>query len=468
MKDNIIALFNLKDPSIKINILESNDSKITLSITKKLQRTFCPLCHNVMHSKGIYKRTVNHPILQDGRRIVLEINQRRWKCTNSLCQHQINDEFSFIDKYKQSTNVTDILIVEEFRNYNNSVSDIASKFDVSDSHVIEVFSRYVDMKRETLPEVISIDEVHVNILPEGEYALMILNFITGEPIDILPSRKNATTEEFFLNIPPSERNKVKYLISDMYNPYISFVNKYFYNAVSAVDSFHIIKLINDKLNNYCIQLMREFKLRDEQRHRKLEREKGFKIRFHQSDEVYLLKNFKWLLLKNPNKIDYSRNSKFDKHFRYLMDVYDYEDRFFNIDPNLYEFKRLKNMYLEFNKTYLNDLEGAKIRLNEIIEIYKSSNYAIFKDIAKTLSKYQGSIINSFITVEVDGIQKRLSNGPIESINRIPKDMIRHCRGFNNFQNFRNRFLFATRKNAPILAIPKSREDALVRSDKSNK
>ena len=140
---------------------------------------------------------------------------------------KINDEFSFIDKYKQSTNVTDILIVEEFRNYNNSMSDIASKFYVSDSHVIEVFSRYVDIKRETLPEVISIDEVHVNILPEGEYALMILNYITGEPIDILPSRKNATTEEFFLNIPPSERNKVKYLISDMYNPYISFVNKYF-------------------------------------------------------------------------------------------------------------------------------------------------------------------------------------------------------------------------------------------------
>lgn len=189
MKDNIIALFNLKGPNIKINVLEYNNSKITLSITKNLQRTFCPLCHNVMHSKGIYKQTVNHPILQDGRRIVLEINQRRWKCTNSLCQHQINDEFSFIDKYKQSTNVTDILIVEEFRNYNNSVSDIASKFDVSDSHVIEVFSRYVDMKRETLPEVISIDEVHVNILPEGEYALMILNFITGEPIDILPSKK---------------------------------------------------------------------------------------------------------------------------------------------------------------------------------------------------------------------------------------------------------------------------------------
>lgn len=115
-------------------------------------------------------------------------------------------------------------------------------------------------------------------------------------------------------------------------------------------------------------------------------------------------------MKNPNKIDYSRKSKFDKHFRYLMDVYDYEDRFFNIDPNLYEFKSLKNMYLEFNKAYLNDLQGAKLRLNEIIEIYKSLNYTIFKDIAKTLTKYQGCIINSFITVELMAFRKGFLTG----------------------------------------------------------
>lgn len=466
MSDNIIDLFNLKDPNIKTTILESTDSRITLSVTKKIQRTFCPLCNHIMHSKGIYKRTVKHPILQDGRTLTLKINQRRWKCTNELCQYQLNDKFSFVDKYRQSTNVTDLLIVEDFRNYNNSVLDIASKFGVSDSHVIEVFSRYVDMKRETLPEILSIDEVHINILPESEYALLILDFITGEPVDLLPSRKNSTTEDFFLNIPIEERRQVKCLISDMYNPYISYVNKYFFNAVSVVDSFHVVKLINDKINNYLIKITREFQHRDEQRHRDLETKKGFKIRFKQSDEVYLLKRYRWLILKNHNNIDYSHKARFDRHFRYFMDIYDYEDKFFSIDPNLSDFKKLKNIYIEFNNSYLNDLDGARNRLNEIIEIYESSNHRIFIDIAKTLKQYKESIINSFITIQVDGKKKRLSNGPIESINRIPKDMIRHCRGFSNFNNFRNRFLFAKRKNAPILAIPKPLESALIRSDKS--
>lgn len=44
---------------------------------------------------------------------------------------------------------------------------------------------------------------------------------------------------------------------------------------------------------------------------------------------------------------------------------------------------------------------------------------------------------------------RLSNGPIESINRRVKDLKRIGRGFRNFEHFRNKMLFATRL-APIL------------------
>ena len=44
---------------------------------------------------------------------------------------------------------------------------------------------------------------------------------------------------------------------------------------------------------------------------------------------------------------------------------------------------------------------------------------------------------------------RLSNGPIESINRKVQDMQRMGRGFRNFDHMRNRFLFSTRKNPVI-------------------
>ena len=77
-----------------------------------------------------------------------------------------------------------------------------------------------------------------------------------------------------------------------------------------------------------------------------------------------------------------------------------------------------------------------------------SGHEIFREFASLLEKYQDPIINSFIMVEKIGTGKiydtRLSNGPIESLNRKAKDLKRLGRGFRNFEHFRNRFLYATR------------------------
>ena len=92
-------------------------------------------------------------------------------------------------------------------------------------------------------------------------------------------------------------------------------------------------------------------------------------------------------------------------------------------------------------------------LKELIQTYKSSRFEIFRDFASLLKKFEDPIVNSFIMVEKIGNGKiydaRLSNGPIESINRKVKDLKRLGRGFRNFEHFRNRFLFATRQT-PVL------------------
>ena len=86
-------------------------------------------------------------------------------------------------------------------------------------------------------------------------------------------------------------------------------------------------------------------------------------------------------------------------------------------------------------------------------MYNSSEHEIFRDFGALLEKYKDYIINSFIMVEKHGAGKvydsRLSNGPIESINRKIKDLKRLGRGFRNFEHFRNRFLYASRRS-PVL------------------
>ena len=253
-----------------------------------------------------------------------------------------------------------------------------------------------------------------------KYALVIQDFHTGDPIDLLRSRRTNVTEPYFAALPMEERAAVKYLISDMYNQYIAYVDKYFPNAVPVVDSFHVIQWIIRKIDNYIRQLLKKYRLRDRQLQDKLSQQQQKPVSLPVSDEVYMLQKYRWLILSNQSNILYHSDLRMDSHFHVLMNTYDYESWLFRIDPKLQDYRDLKELFREF---------------------------------ASLLEKYQDPIINSFIMVEKIGNGKiygtRLSNGPIESLNGKVKDLKRLGRGFRNFEHFRNRFLYATRA-LPVL------------------
>ena len=168
---------------------------------------------------------------------------------------------------------------------------------------------------------------------------------------------------------------------------------------------------------------------------------------------YLLQNYRWILLKNQKSITYYQNPVFDHHFRYYMNTYDYERKFFEINPHLQEMRDFKEMYIHFNERYAGDPEGASRQLDWLIAFYLNCGNGIFSEFARHLQKYHDPIINSFVMVSRIGpgglYDARLSNGPIESINRKVKDLKRMGRGFRNFEHMRNRFLFSTRNNPVI-------------------
>lgn len=462
--DDIIKLLNFEDPNLETEPIEIVDGKRVLTICLKLIPHFCPICSHKMYSKGIYVRTVNHPILQDGIPLVLKVKQRRWVCQNPDCSYTMNDEFSFLEAYKQNTTATNLLIVDAFRDSNLTASEIAKRHNVSDSYAISTFARYVDMPRRQLSEIISIDEVRINVPNLSKYALVIQDFLTGEPIDLLPSRRKDLTEPYFLNIPYGERKNVKFLISDMYKPYIGYIDKYFPNATSVVDSFHVVKYINDKLLAYMRRLARELDARDRELHEAREQAFHRHIHFSHSNEYYVIKNFSWVILKNQESLKYGAESFWNPHLKRYLDIYALEDMIFKIDPKLKELRALKEKYIHFNKQYGNNYKKARPALEELIKTYKLSDYKIFRDIAATLETFFDSIVNSFIMVErhcSDGMHiSRLSNGPMESLNRIAKDIKRNGRGYRNFNHLRNRFLFARRPNAQILATPRLREEVV--------
>ena len=451
--NSITELLNLEDSDIFISDISIQATTKTLTLETKLYSHYCPSCGFRMHSKGIKNRTIKHPILQDNYELILILKQRRWKCTNPECNYDISDSFKFVNKRRRTTNATDMLIVYAYRDLMETSASIANRFHISDTHVHEVFDRYVKMDRLPLTDAFCIDEVFLDMDEYCKYALVIQDFHTGDPIDLLRSRRVNVTEPYFVSIPTEERNAVRYLISDMYNQYISYVDKYFPNAVPVVDSFHVIQWITRMIDNYIRQLLKKFRQRDRELEDQLSYEQQKPVSLPPSDEVYLLQKYRWLILASQSNIKYHSEPRMDSHFHCLMNTFDYEDSLFRIDPKLKDFRDLKERYLQFNTRNAGNPIKAREELSELIIMYQTCEHEIFRDFGDLLEKYEDYIINSFIMVEKHGAGKvynsRLSNGPIESINRKVKDLKRLGRGFRNFEHFRNRFLYATRQN-PVL------------------
>ena len=140
--------------------------------------------------------------------------------------------------------------------------------------------------------------------------------------------------------------------------------------------------------------------------------------------------------------------------------------FLELDPNLEKLRDLKEDYIEFNNQEYESEFDVLTNLNVLINKYKHSDQSIFSDFALFLIKNKEPIVNSFIKVKVyrksarneQEYYARLSNGPMESFNRKPKDFKRESRGFSDFNYTRNRILWATRDNPSVRGIPKSKDE----------
>ena len=464
MDNDITKLLDIKDSGISILRIDETSTAKKVYLEKALTYHFCPVCGCRMHSKGIYQRTVNHPILQDGKRLILCIRQRRWICSNPNCKNIETDEFSFVDKGRRNTNLSDILILEAFKDPDLSAVSIAKRFHVSDSHAIRTFARYVDMKRRDLPEALCIDEVYVNADPYAKYALVLQDFRNNEPIDLVKSRRKATTQPYFYDIPLKERKRVKYLITDMYDPYLRYAEMYFPEAIQVVDAFHVIKAINDEFHRHIVRDIHKLDAQDRQKHEELQQQFHREIAFKHSTDYLVLKRYQWMLLKNADHLKIYSQPRYDKRLKRLMNTYDYFAWMYRIDPDLEKMRELKETYIRFNNKYAGDPAGAKKALPQVIQLYQNCPYEMFHKIAAMLQEHFDPIINSFILLEkLNGDKARLSNGPIESLNHIAKDMKRMGHGYRNFEYLRQRFLYSQRHNARILGSPKELKDTYLAS-----
>ncbi|CDR30496.1 Transposase and inactivated derivatives [Acholeplasma oculi] len=428
MYDNITKLYKLENINSKIESLDTTIDGEVLTLHLKLLKDNinCPQCQTYpMYFHGFRLKKLIHSVsLEHQVKIAYYARHNRCKTFNKT----IYETNPFNQVYERISLKTKLSILNHLKDIHHNFADTAKLFNVSSQSVINIFDKHIDAHPRKLGEVISIDEVFTNKMNKYKYACVILDFNTSKIIDIIATRHKNYLTEYFFRIPREERLGVKAVVIDMWLTYYDVAKFCFPNAFIAIDSFHIIKNLNEAIKQIRIQIQRKY----DQDSSRLE---------YNDMYYYMLKKFHYFFVKDYENI-------YDGKIRvYKMKGYWHKSEILSyllkIDNSLTKAYRLKEAYRVFNLTAsFNDCDE---RLDELITEFRNSEFEIYRTFGQTLNTWRDSIKNSFIRIDV----RRISNGPIESINNKIKTIIKNSNGIRYFYRFRNKVLYSINKDVPI-------------------
>lgn len=411
INNSILKLLNMKDSNLIFdeNFCEERNfkSKRCLIIRGYLKNEFeyCPYCgcinDNTIIKYGTKTCLIKIPKIS-GLDSYLELKKQKYLC--KICNKRMTASTKEIDYRCRICNNTKHSVIC----YAKKIlphTYIAKEHNISNVSVQRIINKVYDNKtlyKRNLPEVICIDEF------TAMKKTMAFNFCdakTGKTIDLVLDRKLENLTKYFRYYLKEARDKVKFVVMDMYKPYITLVNEVFKNARIIIDLFHIVQLISKSLNKTRIQAMKKDKIN----YRKMKR-------------------YYRLLLKPRLELDCSKWKKY-MCFKNLMTEVDI------VDYILEQNDELKKTY-ELYQNILYALQRRDYKLfSKIIEKEYIGISKYMETSLKTLIEFKKHIKNT--------LEQPYSNGIMERNNNTCKLIKRVAFGFKNFSNLKARVLIAT-------------------------
>lgn len=434
-------IIHLQDELIEVsNITESyinNIKTIEIHIFRKKEATSCPACNSIdyiIHSH--YSRTIKYSDIA-GHNTVLKYKQRRYRC--KVCNKTFNEPCNIVESSANISNNLKLKVIEECK-HKQSFKDISKTTNLSESMVSKIFVNHVSIARNSLTETLCFDEFRATT-DAGKYAFIIGDPISGEIIDIIKTRTRDFLESYFNSIPFTERETVKYIVTDLFEPYRSIIRIYFPNAVHIADRFHWVRQATEAFNKLRIRVMKNYQVLGE---------KMFRGKYNKySTFYYQLKRYWKLLLKNryATPESFFEKDQYDYYSKSTMTINGLIERMVNLDVDLEDgYCKLQELYrIAKSETF----DSARDKFEDwILEVRSNKNrIKEFESVADTYLNWLDEIINSFIVNPIT--KKRMTNGFIEGKNNICKTIKRIGFGYPSFETYKSRVLFSTNKNVVI-------------------
>ena len=276
-----------------------------------------------------------------------------------------------------------------------SINAIAVFFDLSWRTVKNVEKRRLQKKYRKIKlkdvEILGIDEICVSHKRDAEKFITIVRDLSSGAVLHVGKGKGAEALETFTENLRRSKCKIKAIAMDMSKAYISWAKENIPGADIVFDHFHIIKMMNDKLD----------KVR-----RRVTRNIG-------EEQGKLLKNQRFLFLRNVENLAPDAKLLLDnlrKTFKELGDVSMMKEA-------------LRSIYMKANCAF-----EAEAAFRNWAQIAKETDIKELSDMAKTIEKH------------IDGItafwrNSYLSNASMEGFNNKVRWLIRQAYGYRDREYF---------------------------------
>ena len=401
-----------EDDENRLSIIEETSNVNGYYIRAKLIPKIdckCPVCSSTNIMKfGKKERVINDDYISNRKTfIILEYNRLRCKD----CLKMFNDTLPMLEARKSISLALKLNIIEDLRS-DVSFTNIANKRHVSIQTIIDIFETYISYDRAPFGDVLCMDEFKNLKHSSGKYAFVMFDPNAHIIIDVLPDRIQANIDDYLYKIDWHEKDRVKYVITDMSESYRTLIKTHFKNAVHIVDCFHYLQYVEKAFNDVRIRIQSLFG--------------------ENTPQYRILKRY-WRIL-STYYIDVEGESLYNPIRKKSTDVNQILLDATAVHPDLEEAYSITQNFLSSVKTL--KYEEAEVWYNEWINTLNDSSCDEYRKLKGMFLNWKNEILHSFIRFG----DKRLHNGYIEGINNKIKVIKRVSYGYTNFTHFRNRII----------------------------
>lgn len=271
------------------------------------------------------------------------------------------------------------------------VSAIARLVDEHDTRIWRVIEHYVETARtkEDFSDVNRIGMDETSHAKGHKYVSVFVDFDKSKVIFATPGKDASTVERFAVDLVQhnGRTENVAEVCCDMSEAFISGVKEHFKQASITFDKFHIMKIINEAVDEVRRQEQRE-----------------------NSELRSLLKGTRYIWLKNPSNLSMKQYSKLSVlKNRNIKTV------------------RAYNLKLAFAELFNQIPEDAEQYLKKWYFWATHSQLEPMKTAAKTIKNHWDGVLRWFTS--------SMTNGILEGINSLIQSAKRRARGYRTTKNY---------------------------------